>query len=83
LTTVPLQHFWRLSIYTDIYLIAERFIVADAKQIDATNVPFEPVVRHFRHQWLFGDPNQLPFRWDTDLNPNAIWQRTHLSEDWM
>jgi hypothetical protein len=39
LTTVPLQHLWRFSIYINIYLIAERFLVAFAKQIDPTNVP--------------------------------------------
>jgi hypothetical protein len=83
LTTVPLQHLWRLSICTDTCLIRKRFLVAYAKQINSINVPLKSVVRHFRDQWLFGDPNQLPFREDTDLDPNAISRRAHLPEDWM
>jgi hypothetical protein len=57
--------------------------MACVKRIDPTNVPLESVARHFSDQWLFGDLNQLPFRWNPDLNPNGIWRRAHLSEDWM
>jgi hypothetical protein len=64
-------------------MVAERFLVDHARRINPETSESEFLIRKFREDWLFGDPSRLPFRWDIETDPNSIWRRAHLSEDWM
>jgi hypothetical protein len=78
-----LQSLLSFSVYRDLYTTAERFLVDYGRRIDPETRQSESVIRQFRDDWLFGDPNRLPFRWETETDPNLIWRRAHLSEEWM
>jgi hypothetical protein len=70
------------SVYHEMYYTAERFLLDYDARVDPTNHSSDYLIQHFQQQWLFGDPDRLPFRWGVDANPNIIWRQAHLSEEW-
>jgi hypothetical protein len=54
------------------YYTAERFLLDYDARIDPINHSLDYLIPHFQQQWLFGDPDRLPFRWGADANPNTI-----------
>jgi hypothetical protein len=70
-------------VYHNLYHTAEHCLATCGARIDPTNHSPDYVIRHSRRHWLFGEPDRLPFRSVTEVDPNKIWRQVHLSEEWM
>jgi hypothetical protein len=76
-----MQRLLALRVYRNIYSTAERFLVDYAARIDPRQNTANYVIGYFRDRWRFRDPDRLPFRSHSEIDPNMIWREAHLFEE--